>query len=70
MRGKTSYVSAAPTTPVAKGAALALLLSGIAFVLIYPALAAPAAPVSAPPSSAPARSSWTNIKRRESAAPV
>ena len=70
MRGKASYFPSAPTSPVAKGAALALLLSGIAFVLVYPSLAAPAAPVSAPPASAPARSTWSNIKRRETAAPA
>ena len=62
MRVKTHYFSAAPSSPAAKVAALALLFSGIAFVFAYPALSS-AAGKQGPDSTR--GSTWSNLKRRE-----
>jgi hypothetical protein len=64
MRSKTSYITAAPTSPAAKGAALALFFSGIAFALLYPSLTARPPPHTPAAAGAPG-STWSNIKRRE-----
>ena len=62
MRVKTNYLPAAPSSPVAKIAAIAVLLSGISFVFIYPALATRPAPNAV---ASTAGSTWSNITRRE-----